>query len=117
MAYERLKKARELRSSGFHEESLVVSYSSMLMAARALMFRDGVLEKNHYCVILYLKDKYQDEIGAGPISWLDVYRVERHQWFYGIDGLSTSENGSNDAVQRTTRFIDLISDLIDGALE
>lgn len=79
MAFQRLEKAKDLRSSGFHEECLVASYSAMLMAARALLFRDGIIEKSHYCVILYLRDIYNEKIGEGPISWLDVYRVERHQ--------------------------------------
>ncbi len=114
MAEEKLLKAIELKSSGFNEECLVASYSAMLMAARGLLFSDGVMEKNHYCVILYLKENYLNEIGQGPISWLDVYRSERHQWFYGLDSLSTSEKGSKNAVDRATRFIDIVKVLLKG---
>jgi uncharacterized protein (UPF0332 family) len=114
MAYERLDKASELHDKGFHEECVVASYSSMLMGARALLFTDGIVEKNHYCVILYLQEHYMAGIGPELISWLDTYRVERHQWFYGLDGISVEPEDSEDALDRANRFIDKISTLING---
>jgi uncharacterized protein (UPF0332 family) len=113
MAFERLNKAIELRNSDSHEECLVAAYSAMLMAARALLFRDGIIEKNHYCVVLYLRKNYFKDIGEGPISWLDIYRSERHQWFYGIDGLTTSDIGSQTAIGNASRFIDIIEGILE----
>jgi len=113
LSCERMIKAEELKQNGFLEESIVASYSVMLMAARALLFKDDIVEKNHYCVILYLREKYVKEIGHGPISWLDTYRVERHQWFYGLNGLDVSTEESEDALERANDLIDRVSGLLE----
>ena len=112
MAYKRLNKATELQEKGFYEECVVASYSAMLMAARALLFHDGIIEKNHYCVVLYLNKYYLNEIGPELISWLDTYRSERHQWFYGIEGLIIEPDESSDALDRANRFLERISSIL-----
>jgi len=49
-----LEMAEYLFSNEFYEESIVSSYTSMFQAARALLFRDGIIEKSHACVVAYL---------------------------------------------------------------
>ncbi len=104
-ANEKLKRAEELHNKGFFEEAVVASYSSMFQGARALLFKDGIIEKNHYCVILYLNERYLKEIGPDMVQWLDTYRVERHQWFYGTEPLRTSEDESSMSIERAGEFL------------
>jgi len=35
----------------------------MLHSPRALLFRDGVKERGHLCVVVYLKEKYGGDSG------------------------------------------------------
>ena len=112
MAYDKLDRAIELREKGFHDEAVVASYSAMFQAARALLFSEGVVEKSHYCVILYLKDNHKNSLGMELISWLDLYRIERHTWFYGVESMDTDETGSEEAIDRSNEFIDRISNIL-----
>jgi uncharacterized protein (UPF0332 family) len=84
----------------------------MFQAARSLLYKEGIVEKNHYCVVLYLKENHSDSIGLELIGWLDMYRVERHSWFYGVEPLDTDENEAEEAIERSNRFIDKVSVMI-----
>ncbi len=38
----------------------ISSYTAMFHAARAILFRDGVKERSHECIPVYLKEKYPE---------------------------------------------------------
>lgn len=38
----------------------ISSYSAMFHAARAILFRDGIKERSHECIPVYLKEKYPE---------------------------------------------------------
>jgi uncharacterized protein (UPF0332 family) len=61
--------------------AMVQAYSSMLNVSRAMIFRDGFVEKSHYCVVEYLRFHYHDEL-EDHIERLDLMRKERHQILY-----------------------------------
>jgi uncharacterized protein (UPF0332 family) len=62
---------------------IVSSYTAMFHAARAILFRDGVKERSHECIPLYLKGNYPElETIANA---LDAYRRFRHAAVYGLD--------------------------------
>jgi uncharacterized protein (UPF0332 family) len=106
MAFDKIARANELHANGFFDESLVASYSAMFQAARAVLFNEGIIEKNHYCVILYLTERHSSDIGLEMISWLDTYRLERHQWFYGVERLGTDMQESEEAIRRAGEFLE-----------
>jgi len=58
-------------------------YSSMFHAARAILFRDGIKERSHECIPVYLKEKYPELETQANI--LDSYRRFRHDAIYGLD--------------------------------
>ena len=61
----------------------ISSYSSMFHAARAILFRDGIKERSHECIPVYLKETYKDlETMANT---LDAYRRFRHDAIYGLN--------------------------------
>jgi len=69
----------------YHDIALICIYNSMLHAARALLFRDGIKERSHICVVLYLREKYvkQGILQAGFVNILDIARRSRHKTQYG----------------------------------
>ena len=96
MSKRKIERAEELFEKCFYEESIVASYTSMFQTARALLFKDGIYEKSHACIVSYLKDNYNKSLGSDCISWLDTYRLERHESFYGLDLYELDKNEAKD---------------------
>ena len=38
------------------EVSMITAYDSLFHACRALLFKHGIIEKSHYCIIIALKE-------------------------------------------------------------
>ena len=64
---------------------VVSSYTAMFHAARAILFRDGVKERSHECIPVYIKESYPRLVRAA--NTLDSYRRFRHNVIYGLDVL------------------------------
>lgn len=82
--------------SGMSTESyrvvIIMSYTAMFHAARAILYRDGVRERSHECIPLYLRERYPSlEPYANK---LDSYRKSRHAAMYGLE----FEPGRQDAI-------------------
>ncbi|MFO8050766.1 MAG: HEPN domain-containing protein [Thermoplasmatota archaeon] len=60
---------------------MVQAYSCMLNVSRAILFRDGYVERSHYCVVEYLRYNYYDDFEE-HIERLDLMRKERHKILY-----------------------------------
>ncbi|MCD4842461.1 MAG: HEPN domain-containing protein [Methanosarcinales archaeon] len=58
MSARALEQAEKLMEHEFYEQVILYSYTSMFQGARALLFKDGIIEKSHYCVVEYLKENY-----------------------------------------------------------
>lgn len=61
------------------------SYTAMLHCARALLFKDGVKERSHLCIVSYIREKYHDLRSLS--NQLDAYRRNRHNTLYALDFL------------------------------
>ena len=93
MANLKIERSAELLESDFYEESIVSSYTSMFHSARALLFKDGITERSHACVITYLSKEYGQSLGqialAGLIltGWKDMNRfmVWKHLEWTNMD--------------------------------
>jgi len=85
VAESKLKRATALLESSFFEESILDAYTAMFHSARALLYKDGVQEKSHYAVYIYLKEKYGGEISKVLINVFYNYQKERHNILYGLD--------------------------------
>ena len=80
-----IKKAENNLDSKNYDLVLFCCYTSMFHAARAVLFRDGVKERSHICLILYLKEKYPEI--KDSLNLLDVYRRSRHTALYSLEFL------------------------------
>jgi len=56
----------------------------MFHAARALLYRDGIQEKSHFAISIYLREKYSKELG-NLIFELDSMREQRREGIYRFE--------------------------------
>src|SRR4030042_6529463 len=112
MAEVKRQRAQDLFENDFFEESFVSSYTSMFQASRALLFHDGVIEKSHACVVAYLREHYSSTLGQDKINWLDTYRLERHESFYGLEKTNVDEHEATDALEKSEKFLASIQQIL-----
>lgn len=102
-----MEQAEKLMEHGFYEQAILYSYTAMFQGARALLFKDGITEKSHYCVIEYLKHNYvqSGKLNQSHVHWLDTYRIERHETLYGLENIVVNKKDANEAVKSATNFL------------
>ena len=81
----RLKESGNVIKLKIYSYAVIESYMAMFHAARALLYKDGIQEKNHYAIFIYLKEKYADKISLHILNFLNIHRIERHEALYGIE--------------------------------
>lgn len=109
-----LSEAEGLEKAGFYRMSVVTAYAAMFHAGRALLFRDGVVEKSHYCLALYLRKNYGEsgKLPVGLITALDGLREERHDVLYGFSGAKLENEDAESAIESAGRFIEAVARLL-----
>ena len=112
MAEVKKERAFKLLESDFFEESIVSSYTSMFQAARALLFHDGIVEKSHACVVAYLRKHFSSKLGQNMINWLDTYRLERHESFYGLEKPIIDKDEAKDALEKSEKFLESVQRIL-----
>jgi uncharacterized protein (UPF0332 family) len=105
-------RAFDLFKNNFFEESIVASYTSMFHAARAILFYDGIIEKSHACVVAYLREHYSSKLGYNMINWLDTYRLERHESFYGLEKTTIDDDEAKDALEKSKKFLESVQKIL-----
>jgi uncharacterized protein (UPF0332 family) len=83
----------------------ISSYSSMFHSARAILFRDGIKERSHECIPVYLKEKYSQLETLANI--LDSYRRFRHDAIYGLD-FAIDDKEAKAALDSAKEFLEKI---------
>ena len=94
IAINRLNEAEHAVKLKIYKFTILESYMAMFHAARALLYKDGIQEKSHYAVYIYLKEKYSNKISPAVLNFLNIHRTERHEAMYGLE----YESGQNDAL-------------------
>jgi len=95
MAEHKLGLAEKELESGIFENAVVTAYSSMFHSARALLFKDGLKERSHYAIFVYVDEKYSNRLERRYLNEFNFLRLERHELLYGID--KTAETKAADA--------------------
>lgn len=86
------------------------AYTAMFHAARSLLFRDGVKERSHLCVISYLQETYPKLKHLA--TQLDAYRRNRHNSCYALDFL-VSDDEARKAIEDAQSFYQQILIIIE----
>lgn len=82
----------------------------MFHAARSLLFRDGVKERSHLCVISYIQETYPRLKRLA--NQLDTYRRNRHNTLYALDFL-VSDDEAQQAIDDAEHFYQQIKKILD----
>lgn len=92
---------------------MVLSYSAMFHAARALLFRDGWTEKSHACVVAYLRARYvsRGKLERRYLAMLDAARLERHETLYGLE-VTVAREDAELTLRAAREFVSRVAKLI-----
>jgi uncharacterized protein (UPF0332 family) len=104
-AREWLTEAKKSLGAGAVRSALSAVYMGYFHAARAVLFRDGVREKSHYCIGVYL-DKYGEK-GQLEEEWValfDRYRKLREADQYDFGSRPTAQEAGS-AIEGAGRFV------------
>jgi uncharacterized protein (UPF0332 family) len=106
-----IERAAGIFKIGYFDVSLTLAYQSMLHVARAITFKDGIKERSHICVILYLKERYkQNPTMLKHLNILDSYRISRHEIVYR--GGEVSEKECLRAINDARELLKLAHDIL-----
>lgn len=107
----KLKEAEDLAKEGFFNATIVSAYMSMFHIARALLYKEGIQEKGHYAIFVYLNEKYSNKIPKALLNSFDIYRDERHQALYGFNYDAKKEDAES-IISDAKLFIKIIKEIL-----
>jgi uncharacterized protein (UPF0332 family) len=115
VAEEKLIEAEELRKAGFPKMAVVLAYSSMFHAGRALLYKDGIQEKSHYCLVVYLKENYVwgGKLDSEIITSMDHFREERNDVFYGFSPPDITDKEAKNGMEVSKKMVEKVKKLIE----
>ena len=108
-----LEEAFELIEKDIKDMAFIALYSASFHAARAILFRDGVKERSHYCVSKYIEEKYREKelITMQQAIVLDSLREKRHSIQYSLEQTEITED-LNEVYNEVENFIERVKDII-----
>jgi uncharacterized protein (UPF0332 family) len=110
LSLKKLDAAEIILAQGVFDISLITSYTAMFHAARAVLFRDGVKERSHECIPVYIAGKYPELRSYANL--LDSYRTFRHEAIYGLDMVVTKADAET-ALLEARGFLERMKSLIE----
>lgn len=93
-----------------YDMSIISCYSAVFHAARAVLFKDGIRERSHVCLIIYIREKY-DELAVHART-MDIYRRSRHNACYSID-IEFTRDDALLGIDAAKDMIEAIKDIVD----
>jgi len=113
IARHKLENANKALNAQIFEDAVIDAYTSMFHASRAILFKDGIKERSHYAIYVYLKEKYKDKLEPRFLNELNSLRMERHELMYGLEKASEiKEIEANDVILIAQDFIDAVEKLL-----
>jgi uncharacterized protein (UPF0332 family) len=90
----KIAEARRAFDVDLMDAVVILAYTAMFHAARALLFKDGIIEKSHVCLIEYLREKYVKTglLSEALTNTLDHMRIDRHETLYGLETKSSRKD-------------------------
>jgi uncharacterized protein (UPF0332 family) len=109
----KLNQAEEALNHSLFDASLILCYTAMFHAARAILFRDGIVERSHVCLVEYLRETYvkKGKLSEATVNMLDALRIERHETLYGLDAESNLKVAEY-ALEKAKEFLKTVKEFI-----
>lgn len=85
IAKQRLDEAERAIELKIFQYAILEAYMAMFHSSRALLYKNGIQEKSHFAVFVYLKEKYSNKIPLHVLNLLNIHRIERHEAMYGLE--------------------------------
>ncbi len=101
-----LGRARGVMRLEYYDLAFTSAYNSMLQAARAVLFSDGVKERSHECAAAYLRERHASAGYAALVGVFDSYRMNRH--FIQYDGGICTKESAEQAIKDAEEFLRLV---------
>jgi len=111
-AEHKLSIAKRTFDAEIYEETIVNGYAVMFHAGRALLFKDGVVEKSHFGLYIYIRERYAGKIEARFVNEFNSLRLERHELLYGLDKTEIKEVEAEDILKIAEDFIKAVEKII-----
>jgi uncharacterized protein (UPF0332 family) len=115
LAVRKIEKAEEEFSAGIYDNALVSAYTAMFHSARALLFRDGFKERNHYALYEYIREAYRGKIETKYVNELNILRTIRHKVIYGdedVNAKEVQEAEARDAIDMAAAFVESVKKML-----
>lgn len=82
-----LTDAEDLVKIGKQRMGTIALYNAFFHVARALLFKDGIKERSHFCIARYIEEKYVNTklLNRDFLNYLDTLRDARHETQYSLD--------------------------------
>ncbi len=82
-----LTDASDLIKIGKERMATIALYNAFFHTARALLFKEGIKERSHFCVARYLEEKFVHEklLDVKFLNYLDTLRDARHETQYSLN--------------------------------
>jgi len=114
VAETKLNEAEKALSHKLFDATIILAYTAMFHAARAILFKDGIVEKSHICIIEYLREKYVNtgKLSEATVNILDTLRIDRHETLYGLEA-KTNEKEAKYSLEKAREFLATVKRLIE----
>ncbi|MCG2737471.1 MAG: HEPN domain-containing protein [Candidatus Methanoperedenaceae archaeon] len=106
--------AVDLINMGKSRMATIALYNAFFHTARALLFKDGVKERSHFCIARYVEEKYVRKglLKADFLGYLDALRDARHETQYSLE-VQTMDIDMSVAVGICREFMRAVEGLIE----
>jgi len=113
VAETKLDEAEKALSHKLFDATIILAYTAMFHAARAILFRDGIVEKSHVCLIEYLRETYVNtgKLSEAAVNTLDTLRIDRHETLYGLEAKS-NEKEAEYSLEKAKEFLAAVKKLM-----
>lgn len=88
-----VQKAKDNIALKNYDITIVAVYTSMFYSLRAILFKDGIKERSHICLLSYIRNAYPEL--SRIANSVDVYRRFRHTALYGLETSASREDAES----------------------
>ncbi len=112
VAEHKLDIAKAVFDIEIYDDAIINAYAAMFQAARALLFKDGIKERSHYCVYVYINSKYKDKIAPSLLNEFNALRLARHELNYEPEITEVKEVEAESAIGAAGKFLEAVRNLL-----